>query len=272
MEQQAEPKQTESKTPGQILSQILIILGWVLIVISGIVLFGTLQKPLYRDPSIDALLTHPDSYALVGTIGVIIGFNFPSIFACLFGVLALVRKNPNGKALILASVIVFLVNSAILFLPSSESAGASDYSSIVATLPRSEFTVTFPHPVKKRVVSVAGFESIAFENEDSESIPYLRAEFMQGIDTTAIANNFRALLENYARSAGLSLPEITETEDRLGKVGTYSGIKKVGDFTIKVFGKMVLGESSAINCLVCENLQTFPSEETVRFLASIKRK
>ena len=258
----------EKKTPGRV----LILVGWVLLVISGLALVVTLQQPRHRDPSIQALLTRPSSIALAGTIGFIIGCNFPSIFACLFGVYTSVKKNPNGKALILASVIVFLVNSAILFLPSSESAGASDYSSIVATLPRSEFTVTFPHPVKKRVVSAAGFESIAFENEDSESIPYLRAEFMQGIDTTAVAKNFRAILENYARSAGLSLPEITETEDRLGKVGTYSGIKKVGDFTIKVFGKMVLGESSAINCLVCENLQTFPSEETVRFLASIKRK
>lgn len=125
MKRQSEPKQIETKTSGQILNQILIILGWVLIVISGIVLFGTLQQPLYRDPSIDALLTHPDSYALVGTIGVIIGFNFPSIFACLFGVLALVRKNQNSKILILVSLIVFLVNSVILFLPSSESAIAS---------------------------------------------------------------------------------------------------------------------------------------------------
>lgn len=133
MKRQSEPKQIETKTPGRILSQILIILGWVLIIISGIVLFGTLQQPLYRDPSIDALLTHPDSSAIIGTIGVIIGFNFPSIFACLFGVLALVRKNPNGKILILASLIVFLVNLAILFLPSSESASASISHSIDTT-------------------------------------------------------------------------------------------------------------------------------------------
>lgn len=272
MKRESEPKQTKTTKPGRILSQILIILGWVLIVISGIVLFGTLQQQLYRDPSIDALLTHPDISALIGTIGVIIGFNFPSIFACLFGVLALVRKNPSGKILILASLIVFLVNSVILFLPSSESASASISHSTDTTIPQSEFTVTFPFPVKMKVVSAAGLESIAFENKDSESTPYLRAEFTKEIDTTALAYSFRAILENYASSAGLSLPEITETEDRLGKVGTYSGIKKVGDFTIKVFGKMVLGESSAINCLVCENLQTFPSEETVRFLASIKRK
>lgn len=121
MEQQPESKQIETKTRGQI----LIILGWGLIGISGIVFFGTLIQPLHRDRSIDALLTHPDSFALAGTIGFIIGCNFPSIFACLLGVWALVRKNPNGKVLILASLIFFLVNSAIRFLPSSESASAS---------------------------------------------------------------------------------------------------------------------------------------------------
>jgi len=145
-------------------------------------------------------------------------------------------------------------------------------NSLVVTLPQSEFRVTFPRLAKKKVVAAAGFESIAYESEGSESTPYLRAEFMQGIDTTAIANNFRAILENHARLAGLSQSEITETEDHLGKVGTYSGIKKVGDFTIKIYGKMVLGESSAINCMTVEPLEVFPSEDTVNFLASIKRK
>lgn len=268
-------EQMKTRTGGRFLNSIgwmLLGLGWILIVVSCLAFVGFLQQPRYRDPSIESLLTRPDGSALACTIGLIVGVNFPPIFACLFGVYALARRNPSGKVLILASAIVFLVNSVYLFLPSSESAGASHYDSIVATIPRSEFTVTFPHPVKKKVVTAAGFESIAYENEDPESTPYLRAEFMQGIDTTAIANNFRAILENHARLAGLSLPEITETEGRLGKVGTYAGIKKVGDFTMKIYGKMVLGESSAVNCMVGEQLENFPSEDTVSFLASIKRK
>jgi len=265
-------QESETKKTGRILSQTFIILGWVLIVISGIVLFGTLQQPLYRDPSIDALLTHLGNSAIIGTIGVIIGFNFPSIFACLFGVLALVKKNPSGKILILASLIVFLVNSVILFLPSSKSASSVINHSIITTAPHSKFTVTFPRPAKKKVVTVAGIESSAYESEGTESTPYLRAEFMQGMHVAAIANDFQTILENHATLAGLSLPEITETDNNLGKVGTYSGTKKVGDYTVRIYGKMVICEWSAINCMVVENLETFPSEETVNFLASIKRK
>jgi hypothetical protein len=100
----------------------LILFGWVLLGISGIALVGTLQLPRQRDPSIQALLTHPDGFAVAGTIGLIIGSNFLSIFACLFGVYGSVKKNPRAKALILASVTVFLVNSGILFLLSSEEA------------------------------------------------------------------------------------------------------------------------------------------------------
>jgi len=258
----------ETKT----LDGFIIVFGWVLIVISGIVLVGTLQLPLHRDPDIQALLTHPDSYAFVGTIGCIVGFNFPSILACLFGVLSAVRKNPNGKVLILASAIMFIVNSTILFLPSSYSPSTDLYGSTIITLPESEFTITFPRSAKKKVVTAGGVESIAYESEGTVSNPYLRAEFMQGINTTTISNNFQAILENHAKFAGLSLPEITETDDRLGKVGTYSGVKKVGDYTIKVYGKMVLGESSAINCMIVEPVELFPSQDSISFLASIKRK
>lgn len=299
MEEQSEPKQAETKKPSQFLNQILIILGWVLIAFSVLVLFGTLQQPLYRDPSIHALLTHPDSYALVGTIGLIIGTSFPSIISCLFGVWVLVRKNPNGMILILASLIIFLINFAILFLPSpnsasvsvnhsvgptipqseykatlpsSESVGESINRSTVTTTPHSAFTVTFQRPAKKKVVTVAGIESTAYESKGTESAPYFRAEFMDGMHVAAIANDFRTILANHAQLAGLHLPEITETDNSLGKVGTYSGTKKVGDYTFRIYEKMVIYEWSAITCTVVESLETFPSEETVNFLSSIKRK
>ncbi|MBW2334754.1 MAG: hypothetical protein JRF06_06600 [Deltaproteobacteria bacterium] len=258
----------KTKTPGRF----LIPIGWLLIVVSGITLVGTLPPPYYRDPSIQVLLTHPDSLAIIGTIGVIIGFNFPAIFACLFGIYAIVRKNPKGKVLIIASVIFFVVNSAILFLPSSKSTVANHYDPIDTTTPGCEFKVSFPRPVKQKIVSSGGIESIAYESEGSASTPYLRAEFMQSIDTKTMANNFRDILENHARLSGLSIPEITESDDHLGKVGTYSGVKTVGDLTVKVYGKMILGKSSAINCMVVEQLEVFPSQDTVSFLGSIKKK
>jgi len=111
----------ETKTRGRF----LIPFGWVLLVLSGIALVGTLQQPRHRYSCIESLLTRPNTFALAGTIGLIIGCNFLSISACLFGVYGSVKKNPRAKALTLASVTVFLVNSGILFWPSSESADES---------------------------------------------------------------------------------------------------------------------------------------------------
>jgi hypothetical protein len=132
--------------------------------------------------------------------------------------------------------------------------------------------VTFPRPAKKKVVTAAGTESIAYESEGSASSPYLRVEFMEGALIPALTNSFRAILQEHATLSGLRLPEITETQDDLGSVGTYSGVKTVGDLTVKVYGKMVLGDSSAINCLIVEPLEVFPSEQAVTFLGSIKRR
>ncbi|MBW1792616.1 MAG: hypothetical protein JRJ14_10240 [Deltaproteobacteria bacterium] len=143
---------------------------------------------------------------------------------------------------------------------------------MVITLPQSEYQVTFPHPAKKRIATVGGMEIISYESVGPAANPYLRVEFMNNIDTASISNNFRKVLKNYARLSGLILPEITETQDHLGKVGTYSGTKTVGDVTIKIYGKMVLGENSAINCLISENLKVFPTEDSAEFLIGIKRK
>jgi len=257
------------KEPGKI----LISIGWVLVVISIIAVIGMILEPNSRDPSIEAFLKHPDSLSLAGTVGVIIGSNALSLFAMGFGIYAVVKKNRKGKPLLITSVVVFLVISCIqFFLPSSESANTKQFSPLLVTIPQSEFQVTFPHPVERKIATSGGVETIAYESRGPCANPYLRAEFINDIDTIYVERNFRAVLDNYARLAGLKLPEITESDSHLGKVGTYSGVKIVGDHTAKFYGKIVLGGSSALNCLICENLEDFPSEDTVGFLVSLERK
>jgi hypothetical protein len=143
---------------------------------------------------------------------------------------------------------------------------------LIITHPQSEYQVTFPHPAKKVVVTVSDIETVAYESLGPAANPYLRAEFMNNIDTVSVSSNFRAVLQNYARLSGLNLPEITESQDHLGKIGTYSGTKTVGDVTIKIYGKMAIGDNSAINCLIAENIEVFPSEDSTKFLIGIKRK
>jgi len=257
------------KEPGKI----LIPIGWVLIVLSVMALVGIILGPHHKDPSIETFMNHPDSLSLAGTIGFLVGSNALSLIALGFGIYAVARKNRKGKPLIVTSIIAVLIMSVIqLVLPSSKSANSNQRSFFVTTIPPSEFEVTFPHPVERKIVTLEGIETITYESFGPSANPYLRAEFINNIDTVYMGSNLRNVLENHTRLVGLNLPEITESNDYLGRTGTYSGIKKIGDLTVKFYGKMVIGESSVINCMVCENLEDFPSEDTIRFLSSLKRK
>lgn len=264
----ADNEKVKIKTPGKL----LVLIGWILIVLTVLATIGMIQGVRQRDSSIEAFLNHPDILSLGGTIGFIIGSNILTLPALLFGIYAVLRKNPKGKPLVITSIILFFVIAVVQFLPSTRSATQSRFKPLVITLPQSEFQVAFPQPAKKRIATVGGIETVAYESVGTTANPYLRVEFMNNIDTASISNNFRAVLENYARLSGLNLPEITETQDHLGKVGTYSGTKIVGDITIRIYGKMVLGDNSAINCLISENLEVFPSEDSTIFLVGIKRK
>jgi len=251
----------------------LISIGWVLIVLSAIAFIGIITEPSHKDPSIETFLKHPDSLSLAGTIGFLIGSNTLLLVALGFGIYAFVKKNRKGKPLVITSIIALLIMSGTqLALPSSESAIAKQSTPSLVTIPQSEFEVTFPHPVEKKIAISGGIETIAYESQECFANPYLRAEFINDIDTAYVEGNLQSVLENYARLAGLNHPEITESHDHLGRVGTYSGIKMLGNLSIKFYGKLVIGESSALNCLICENLEDFPSEDTVRFLVSVKRK
>lgn len=105
----------------------LIPIGWVLIVLSVVATIGILQGKQQRDPSIEAFLTHPNSSSLGGTIGVIIGTNILTLPAMIFGIYAALRKNPKGKFLVITSIILFVVISAVQFLPLNSSV-AQNYS------------------------------------------------------------------------------------------------------------------------------------------------
>jgi len=258
------------KEPGKVLIKI----GWVLIILSVIVVIGTIQGPHHKDPSVEAFLDHPDSLSLAGTIGFLTGSNALSLFALGFGIYAVVKKNRKGKSLVIASIIALLFMSGIqLGLPSPESAEAKQCDCSLTTTSQSEFQVIFPHPVERKTVTCNGFETIAYESRGPCTSPYLRAEFINDINTVVyMKNSLRQILEDYARLAGLNMPEITECHDHLGMVGTYSGIKTAAGLSVKFYGKTVIGESSAINCIICETLEDFPSEDTVRFLGSLERK
>ena len=253
----------KTKKPGIV----LVTIGWIFIAISVVVLIGMIQLPR------ESLLNQQDSISIIYTIGFIIGTNPLSLFALLFGIYAAIKKNQQGKALIIASVVLICITTGIQFLPSSKAAIKRQSDSMTVTHPISEFKVTFTRTPTKKAVIAGGQETVAYECKATESLPYLRAEFITKATTALMKSDFRTVLENHAKLSGLSLPEIKESRDALGTIGTYSGFKKIGDVvTARIYGKVVLGEYSGILCQIVENVEAFPSEETTRFLDSIERK
>jgi hypothetical protein len=141
---QPKAEEIKTKTGGRFFNAVgwvLLFTGWMLLAVSCIALVGILAQPRYRDSTIESLLTQPDGIALARTVGLMVGVNIPPILACLFGLYVSARRNPRGKALILASVLVFLVNAACLFLPSSKSTATDGDGPVSPTPSRSESVV-----------------------------------------------------------------------------------------------------------------------------------
>lgn len=109
------------KTPGKF----IIPIGWILIALSVLATIGMVGEPRQRDPSIEAFLKNPNIHSLCLTIAFIIGSNLLTIPAMLFGIYAVIRKNPKGKPLVITSIIVFFIVAGVQFVPSSNSASES---------------------------------------------------------------------------------------------------------------------------------------------------
>jgi|AP95_1055475.scaffolds.fasta_scaffold47409_2 hypothetical protein len=119
---------------------------------------------------------------------------------------------------------------------------------------RCEFTVTFPHRTKERTSFAGELTSRIVESADPSNGTYLRAEFTPLPNDTPVRSAFRETLQNFARLSGIQTPEITIGKNQNGQLGTYSGSKSVGGHSLKLYGKVSLGESSMIHCMVVEPL------------------
>lgn len=250
----------------------MVVWGWVFIVLSGLVLIGGLQEPHQRDGSIARFLEHPGNLtALICTIGYLAVLNMLTIPALVIAIAACRGGNPHGKPLLLASTTIILVLSGMEFLPSSTSASQESSSPTLVSPLESEFQVTFPSRVRKKVVTAGQWESVAYESTAPAAGPYLRAEFIPYMNQANAGKYLRAIVTEHAQASGLQLPEITVGQDSLGMVGTYAGTKRVSGITLQVYGKLVLGEYSSVNCSVVEARDRFPSQGTVVFLNSITK-
>lgn len=140
------------------------------------------------------------------------------------------------------------------------------------TFPNCEFKVSFPSKTISKKKYINGFEIIIIQSEYDRNTPFMRAECIPFDNKKTIISNFRSILENQARISGIQNPEITIEKNRIGVIGTFSGIKKAGGYDIKIYSKNILGNNSIISLLTSDALEFFPSTKHIYFLNSVEIK
>lgn len=141
-----------------------------------------------------------------------------------------------------------------------------------ATFEACEFRVFFPTRTTRKRAFSNGIESVMIQSVYDGEGPFMRAECLPLADPKETIAQFRTILENQARMAGIPNPEITIQKSKLGVVGTYGGVRKAGGFDIKIFGKLIIGNRSLLSLLASEELEKFPSDKTVYFLNTVEAK
>lgn len=135
-----------------------------------------------------------------------------------------------------------------------------------------EYIVFFPVKTKRKISHIGKFESLMAQSVYDGKSPFLRAECLPLTNRSETIASLKTILENQAKLSGIKLPEIIIEDGALGQIGTYSGVRKAGGFDIKIFGKLIIGNTSILSLLVSEELSKFPSDKVVFFLNTVKKK
>ena len=168
------------------------------------------------------------------------------------------------------SLLVTILGSWLLSLSGSVVGGQPIKYSETITFPSCEFRVHFPAKTQRKMAYANDIESLMVQSIYDGESPFMRAECLPLADPSQTIAAFRTILENQARFSGIQNPEITIEKNKLGMVGTYSGLKKAGGFDIKLFGKLVIGSKSLLSLLISEELVKFPSDQTIYFLNTVE--
>jgi len=156
------------KTPGKF----LIPIGWILIVLSVLVNVSIVQGPHQRNSYIEAFLNHPDSVSLGGTIGFIIGINLLTLPAMLFGIYTVLRKNPKGKLLVIASIFLFVIVVGVQFLPSPISDRNVDTSQAASEIVRELRAISKDDVIKEFVEKIDNAPTKYTSDKDGFSVTF----------------------------------------------------------------------------------------------------
>ncbi len=255
-----------------------LILGWISFAINLLLLVGYFIGVPIGDSSISRALRHPSATLLVSSVLYLFGINIFTLMAFATGLVSWIKQESrNGKWLAIASTALFIAMSVTQIAlsiqsnrPTNQRGPSADGTHKVSAY-GSEYAVIFPNQFKKRDAMVNNIQTLVFETANMEIFPQLRAEFISNVDGNAFIANFQERLNAYAHIASIQNPEISiyQNKETLGKIGTYSGIKKIGDYEIRIVGKMFVGDHSIMNLMVVEPLEASLSYEAAMFFDSV---
>ncbi|MBC2733030.1 MAG: hypothetical protein HF981_01610 [Desulfobacteraceae bacterium] len=135
-----------------------------------------------------------------------------------------------------------------------------------------EFLCSVPHEVKRKTAYIGNVEYEMFESAHPDEVgSFIRVECLPIQNASISKIDVKNTLQTHASNFGISQPEISLEESKMGLSGKYLGVKNIGDVPFRVWGKVIVGKKSIFTCLVCEPLEIFPSQDAVDFMSSITK-
>jgi hypothetical protein len=104
-------------------------------------------------------------------------------------------------------------------------------------------------------------------------MPLLRAECVS-VDSTfrkQYLDNFSKAISAQAQEAGIEAPNIQIENTKLGRLGKFTGTVKSGEYLMRVYGRVLIGDNSMLLFTAIEaNSSLSPS--VVSFLNSVEKR
>jgi hypothetical protein len=139
-------------------------------------------------------------------------------------------------------------------------------------LPNCEFAFTFPHKCERTDVGQGPRKCISVQSADLLKSPFLRAESIPVSDRHKAVAGFRSTVRKYAERNKLEDISISVSDTDLGKEASFTGNTSISGTRVRVFGKVILGQTSILYLKAAEPAETAPSHQADIFLKSVKKR
>jgi hypothetical protein len=142
----------------------------------------------------------------------------------------------------------------------------------VVSWPKCEYKINFATGVRQAEGVLDGNTYKIFLSPKGQ-MPLLRAECVS-VDSTfrkQYLDNFSKAISAQAQEAGIEAPNIQIENTKLGRLGKFTGTVKSGEYLMRVYGRVLIGDNSMLLFTAIEaNSSLSPS--VVSFLNSVEKR